>query len=1131
MHSYLHTENYIFMINAIGRNIRSLTCVFEDFFKILSLVVIFFSTSLSFSYNKNATVVNQLLSGGDGISVRTNDNFVTIAPESPSTTHKIVIVFPKRDANSALFGDKGSPFVEIELSKDSNGIYQYVLQEDGRNVTRTINSSSIKADGSFDFPFPKGIDFNGGETILVSFFNKTGTETSKISITVVNTPPVFSFVNDNISLRKGVSVSDDDILRLLGHKPFSDAEDDNDDASNNQFDSKRTFPVRLTDRGGLDTNTPGEYTIGVSVMDSDGSVTVGSFKLNVQDLVANADSFGSFGIEGGTSVSVLENDLLDGVVAHNRVDILSVAVFSPISQASSLVPVMSPEGIVSVPAGTLGGIYKGVYTIKDKASDVTSSAVVEVKVRQVVATEDKSNPIIGYTGISTSASVLDNDYIREYDSSIISNTSAISIRNEARVSSFSFPSAQGKIKINPDGTIFVATDTPVQTYVGTYTVDDKRIGGSSQTVEVAVDVVSRPIAVNSDVFGPFEAGKSFTTGSIFSNDFIDNVVLSVNDFKNGKYIFTAPSGFKNEKGVVSPISYNAQDGTLLIPSGLSSGVYTSEYKISKPNGASSTVSITINIVSIKANDDSLEAVLVDGVTSDTSAGNVLTNDSLNGVQSIDFIDVEIKDVQFSNGNATISGISIDDKGFVWVSPQIKKGTYKGSYSICVSNSAVCSTGQVEIKVDRPNYYDRNTKGYASEKQTLNLNTINGVEVQKNSILIDNSGVPVKELDNSQGKYSVVQEDGSVTFLPNDNFVGKSHSPVSVTMKDVLNNRIRVDYFVIVIGKTKTVGEKATAQTMEVKHEVNGQMKDINGFDANSIDNIEIVDSADADESVAGKSELIVPSKGTYSVVQGNATKSLVFTPVSEFVGVMDKIYVRVTNKSGNKIILEYVATVNDTSKPKPNPNPVEPAKPNPVKPIDNEGEQGSTQIIKPQIPGEDVSIEFVDPKDPTKTTDTIVVPGEGTYTIGKDENGKPTVIFTPDPNFTGTAPTIEIIGKDKNGNTTKVPITVSVIGDEIKFFNTVTPNGDGVNDYLVINSLPKENTVRIFNRWGAEVFSAEGYVNSPDKAFNGYSNGNMVIQKDSKKLPQGTYFIIITYTNPKGEKKTKSDWIYIHTQE
>ncbi len=72
----------------------------------------------------------------------------------------------------------------------------------------------------------------------------------------------------------------------------------------------------------------------------------------------------------------------------------------------------------------------------------------------------------------------------------------------------------------------------------------------------------------------------------------------------------------------------------------------------------------------------------------------------------------------------------------------------------------------------------------------------------------------------------------------------------------------------------------------------------------------------------------------------------------------------------------------------------------------------------------------------------------------------------------------------------------------------VTPNGDGINDSLVIpeTDLSPNNSIQIFDRYGLKVFEMNNYTNE----FNGFATtSNFVIAKD-KGLPTGVYFYILS---------------------
>ncbi|MEM9001871.1 MAG: gliding motility-associated C-terminal domain-containing protein [Bacteroidota bacterium] len=70
----------------------------------------------------------------------------------------------------------------------------------------------------------------------------------------------------------------------------------------------------------------------------------------------------------------------------------------------------------------------------------------------------------------------------------------------------------------------------------------------------------------------------------------------------------------------------------------------------------------------------------------------------------------------------------------------------------------------------------------------------------------------------------------------------------------------------------------------------------------------------------------------------------------------------------------------------------------------------------------------------------------------------------------------------------------------------LSPDGDGINDFLVIDGLEESpnNNVQIFNRFGQKVFEKANYVNE----FNGISNTNNFVLNKDVGLPEGVYFYI-----------------------
>ncbi|BAO55489.1 T9SS type B sorting domain-containing protein [Nonlabens marinus] len=97
----------------------------------------------------------------------------------------------------------------------------------------------------------------------------------------------------------------------------------------------------------------------------------------------------------------------------------------------------------------------------------------------------------------------------------------------------------------------------------------------------------------------------------------------------------------------------------------------------------------------------------------------------------------------------------------------------------------------------------------------------------------------------------------------------------------------------------------------------------------------------------------------------------------------------------------------------------------------------------------------------------------------------------------------------------------------IEIFNVVTPNDDGDNDFLFIRGIENfENSVKIFNRWGVEVFNMDNYDNQ-NNVFRGVSDGR-VTMASGEELPVGTYYYAISYINDAGRAIQLAGYFYIN---
>ena len=112
--------------------------------------------------------------------------------------------------------------------------------------------------------------------------------------------------------------------------------------------------------------------------------------------------------------------------------------------------------------------------------------------------------------------------------------------------------------------------------------------------------------------------------------------------------------------------------------------------------------------------------------------------------------------------------------------------------------------------------------------------------------------------------------------------------------------------------------------------------------------------------------------------------------------------------------------------------------------------------------------------------------------------GNGSVVYLPNEFFCGHDYfTYEIC--NPNGNCSQATVEVYVNCPELEIFNGVSPNGDGINDYFVIDGIEKypASHLYVYNRWGHLVYESVGY----DNDWNGTWEG--------KKLPSNTYMYVL----------------------
>ena len=257
----------------------------------------------------------------------------------------------------------------------------------------------------------------------------------------------------------------------------------------------------------------------------------------------------------------------------------------------------------------------------------------------------------------------------------------------------------------------------------------------------------------------------------------------------------------------------------------------------------------------------------------------------------------------------------------------------------------------------------------------------------------------KKVIPGQGTYTITP-DGAVTFTPDKQFVGKP-DPITVKRVDKNGTPVTATYSPEFTKVTPT-GTNATSTGPQGLPQT-GTPTFTGGDPLVPID--ETVEPTFAD----GSKEKTIPDQGAYTIAPDGA---VIFTPDKQFVGNPDPITVKRVDKNGTPVTATYSP---EFTKVTPTGTGTK-----------TEGLQG--QVQEGQVtftPGHD-SVPFPADSTPLFDNNSTVkeVPNVGKFEV--DADGK--VTFTPDKQFKGETPELELTRTDANGTSVTVKYQAVVKG-------------------------------------------------------------------------------------------------------
>ena len=249
-----------------------------------------------------------------------------------------------------------------------------------------------------------------------------------------------------------------------------------------------------------------------------------------------------------------------------------------------------------------------------------------------------------------------------------------------------------------------------------------------------------------------------------------------------------------------------------------------------------------------------------------------------------------------------------------------------------------------------------------------------------------------------GTYTVAA-DGTVTFVPEKSFVGTAPA-VTVVREDMNGTKASATYTPTVTPVTPTA---APATSTDIQGQTQtGKPSFMSGNPSVPMDD-DVPATFDD-----GSTTKVIPGEGTYTV---SPDGTVTFVPEKAFTGTGTGVTVKRVDKNGTAITATYTPTV----------TPVTPT----AESVTSIGNKGQTQTGKPSFTEGDSRVPMNNQVPATfedgSTTKTIS--GVGTYTVAADG----TVTFTPEPEFTGTAPAVTVVREDVNGTKASATYTPTVL--------------------------------------------------------------------------------------------------------
>ncbi|WP_212906373.1 T9SS type B sorting domain-containing protein [Capnocytophaga stomatis] len=827
----------------------------------------------------------------------------------------------------------------------------------------------------------------------------------------------------------------------------------------------------VTDTCGAIANTTNNYAV---VKPTDWCNVSGN---TVMVTITATDTFGNT-VTKTAFIKLITIDAVDddfGVVQANTTTTGSILDNDTLGTASATTTNVTISNVISSHSGitiaadgkvNIGNdVPMGVHTLTYTiCENVNGTPCDTATVTLTVKNINADNDDFTATAGGNTGSVLNND---KYNGAYLSSTNSVTITT--------IGTPPSGITLNPiTGIVNVPSGTPSGNYSFNYQICSKVVPSLCDTATVTVKVENVIDAVDDD-FGVQVPGT--TTQTVFGGDTLSGIGVTTSTVTLSA-VGALPMG----------ITLNP-NGTLTISNTAVSGTYTFTYQICE-NGATptncDTATVTITIENIDAVDDNFG---VQGVG--TTTRTVFENDQLNG-------NIPTEAMVSVTATGLPSGVTLNPNGTLTIGNTAVSGTHTFTYEICEKvNGTPCDTATVTITIENIDAVDDNfgVQGVGTTSRTVFENDqLNGNIPTEATVSVTATGLPIGVTLNPNGTLTIGNTAVSGTHTFTYQICEKVNgTPCDTAMVTVVVTEVTIPTVVTANDDSVTVTTTQSATIINVLH------NDRIGTNTPTTSDVTITVSSTPTGTTV---PVLDPSTGDVTVPSG--------TPTGTYV-----IVYEICTKSGTITCDTATATIEVTAVTTPT---------TPIVAKDDVEETVANSPVTIPVVANDENVPTVG------TLNIVTQPKNGTVVIKNsgtpDDPSYDEVVYTPNRDYAGVD-TFEYELCDAMGNCSIAKVTITVLNEVIPY-NAISVNEDGLNDYFHIQGIEKfpNNTVRIYNRWGVKVFDAKGYDNV-NNVFRAISNGRVTV-KAPEKLPQGTYFYIIEYTDDNNKKHTKASWLYIN---